>query len=75
MAAKTTNKLFDAIEEAQWDMLLACSAVGLALFGLVMVYSASGAITTDKVIKNAEIVAYAVRNVTYWKTLKAFSTG
>jgi len=48
MAAKTTNKLFDAIEEAQWDMLLACSAVGLALFGLVMVYSASGAITTDK---------------------------
>ncbi|HEX4946020.1 MAG TPA: putative lipid II flippase FtsW [Blastocatellia bacterium] len=48
MAKATTNKLFDAIEEAQWDMLMACSAVGLALFGLVMVYSASGAITTDK---------------------------
>ena len=48
MATKTTNRVFDAIEETQWDMLLACSAVGLALFGLVMVYSASGAIVTDK---------------------------
>ncbi len=48
MATKTTNRVFDAIEEAQWDMLLACSAVGLALFGLVMVYSASGAVPTDK---------------------------
>jgi cell division protein FtsW len=48
MATKATNKIFDAIEEAQWDMLLACSAVGLALFGLVMVYSASGAVMTDK---------------------------
>lgn len=46
--AITTNKVFEAIEEAQWDMLLACSAVGLALFGLVMVYSASGAVPTDK---------------------------
>jgi cell division protein FtsW len=48
MVAKTTNKFFDAIEESQWDMLLACAAVGLALFGLVMVYSASGATPTDK---------------------------
>ena len=48
MATKTTNRVFDAIEEAQWDMLLACSAVGLALFGLAMVYSASGAVPTDK---------------------------
>lgn len=48
MATKTTNRVFDAIEEVQWDMLLACSAVGLALFGLVMVYSASGAVPTDK---------------------------
>ncbi len=46
--ATTTNKVFEAIEETQWDMLLACSAVGLALFGLVMVYSASGAVPTDK---------------------------
>ncbi len=48
MATKATNRVFEAIEEAQWDMLLACSAVGLALFGLVMVYSASGAVTTGK---------------------------
>ncbi len=48
MATQTTNRFFEAIEEAQWDMLLACSAVGLALFGLVMVYSASGAVPSDK---------------------------
>lgn len=47
MAKATTNKVFDAIEEAQWDMMLACSAIGLALFGLVMVYSASGATATN----------------------------
>ncbi len=38
----TNNKFFNAIEEAQWDMLMACAAIGLTLFGLVMVYSASG---------------------------------
>lgn len=38
----TSNRFFNAIEEAQWDMLMACSAIGLTLFGLVMVYSASG---------------------------------
>jgi cell division protein FtsW len=48
MATKTTNKVFEAMEETQWDMLLACAAIGLALFGLVMVYSASGATPTNK---------------------------
>jgi cell division protein FtsW len=48
MAKASTNKVFEALEETQWDMLMACSAVGLALFGLVMVYSASGAVPTDK---------------------------
>ena len=38
----TSNRFFNAIEEAQWDMLMACAAIGLTLFGLVMVYSASG---------------------------------
>lgn len=38
----TSNKFFTAIEEAQWDVLMACAAIGLTLFGLVMVYSASG---------------------------------
>ncbi|MFN7928362.1 MAG: putative lipid II flippase FtsW [Blastocatellia bacterium] len=37
-----SNKFFTAIEEAQWDVLMACAAIGLTLFGLVMVYSASG---------------------------------
>ncbi len=46
--AKTVNKFFDAIEEAHWDVLLACAAVGLALFGIVMVYSASGVVSQDK---------------------------
>jgi cell division protein FtsW len=40
--ATATNRFFDAIEEARWDMLMACAALGLTLFGIVMVYSASG---------------------------------
>ncbi|MBS1806863.1 MAG: putative lipid II flippase FtsW [Acidobacteria bacterium] len=38
----TNNRFFNSIEQAQWDMLMACAAIGLTLFGLVMVYSASG---------------------------------
>lgn len=38
----TSNRFYNAIESAQWDMLMACAAIGLTLFGLVMVYSASG---------------------------------
>lgn len=48
MAKVKTNKIFESIEEAHWDVLMACSAVGLVLFGIVMVYSASGVIGQEK---------------------------
>ncbi len=48
MAQVKTNKIFESIEEAHWDVLMACSAVGLVLFGIVMVYSASGVIGQEK---------------------------
>ena len=41
-AEKSTNRLFGALEAARWDLGLAAATVGLVLFGLVMVYSASG---------------------------------
>ena len=48
MAKVKTNKIFESIEETHWDVLMACSAVGLVLFGIVMVYSASGVIGQEK---------------------------
>lgn len=48
MAQVKTNKIFESIEEAHWDVLMACAAVGLVLFGIVMVYSASGVIGQEK---------------------------
>lgn len=41
-AEKSTNRLIGALEAARWDLGLAAATVGLVLFGLVMVYSASG---------------------------------
>ncbi|HKQ77360.1 MAG TPA: putative peptidoglycan glycosyltransferase FtsW [Blastocatellia bacterium] len=40
--AKTTRKnLLQTTEELRWDLWLAATAIGLALFGVIMVYSAS----------------------------------
>ncbi len=40
--AKTTRKnLLRTIEELRWDLWLAATAIGLTLFGVIMVYSAS----------------------------------
>ncbi len=46
--ATTTNSFFNAIEDARWDVMMACAAIGLALFGIVMVYSASGVIGQER---------------------------
>lgn len=41
MKRKNPNKLIRAIEELQWDIWLAAVTIGLVIFGVVMVYSAS----------------------------------
>lgn len=47
--ARSRGRILDAIEEANWDVLMVCAALGLTLFGIVMVYSASGVIAAEQV--------------------------
>lgn len=42
MAEKATTGFFGALDDTKWDLWLAVSIIGLVVFGLVMVYSASG---------------------------------
>lgn len=42
MAEQAKENFLDALENARWDVWLAAATVGLVLFGVVMVYSASG---------------------------------
>jgi cell division protein FtsW len=44
MAENSTTGMLNALEEVRWDLWLAVTTIGLVLFGVVMVYSASGAI-------------------------------
>src|SRR5262245_66679034 len=41
MAKTTRKKLLRTVEELRWDLWLAATAIGLTLFGVIMVYSAS----------------------------------
>lgn len=42
MSEKVKENFLDALENVRWDLWLAAATVGLVLFGIVMVYSASG---------------------------------
>jgi cell division protein FtsW len=48
MAEKATTGFFNALEETKWDLWLAAATIGLVVFGLVMVYSASGYIAEQR---------------------------
>ncbi len=49
MAEKTATTGFSgALENAKWDIWLATATVGLVVFGLVMIYSASGYIAQER---------------------------
>jgi cell division protein FtsW len=40
--------LLEAVEEVRWDLWMAVATIGLVLFGVVMVYSASGFIAKER---------------------------
>jgi cell division protein FtsW len=42
MAQQETTGFFSALEDAKWDVWLAATVLGLVVFGIIMVYSASG---------------------------------
>jgi cell division protein FtsW len=48
MAEQATTGMLHALEEVRWDLWLAVTAIGLVLFGVVMVYSASGAVAAER---------------------------
>jgi cell division protein FtsW len=48
MANSSASRLLDALDEVQWDLWLAVATIGLVLFGVVMVYSASGVVASER---------------------------
>jgi cell division protein FtsW (lipid II flippase) len=49
MAEKAaTTGFLGSLENAKWDLWLATATVGLVVFGLVMIYSASGYIAQER---------------------------
>ncbi len=40
--------MLDTLEDIRWDLWLAVTTIGLVLFGVVMVYSASGAVAAER---------------------------
>ncbi|HWQ33464.1 MAG TPA: putative lipid II flippase FtsW [Blastocatellia bacterium] len=48
MAEKATTGFFGSLENTKWDLWLAAATIGLVVFGLVMVYSASGYIAEQR---------------------------
>jgi cell division protein FtsW len=48
MSEKAKENLLAALENARWDLWLAAATLGLVLFGVVMVYSASGVVAAER---------------------------
>jgi len=48
MAENSTRGLLRTLEEVRWDLWLAVTTLGLVLFGVVMVYSASGFLASER---------------------------
>lgn len=48
MAENVTTGFFGSLEKTKWDLWLAAATIGLVVFGLVMVYSASGYIAEQR---------------------------
>jgi cell division protein FtsW len=48
MAEQTTTGWLRALDEVRWDLWLAVATIGLVVFGVVMVYSASGFIAGER---------------------------
>lgn len=48
MASNSTTGIFNALEDIRWDLWLAVTTIGLVLFGVIMVYSASGAVAAER---------------------------
>ena len=48
MAENSTTGRLHALEDVRWDLWLAVTTIGLVLFGVVMVYSASGAVASER---------------------------
>jgi len=48
MTSNSTTGILGALENIRWDLWLAVTTIGLVLFGVIMVYSASGAVAAER---------------------------
>ena len=65
MAKAKRKNLLQTIDELRWDIWLASSAIGLVLFGVVMVYSSSSVVA----LTNYNDPAYFVKRQILWMVI------